>query len=177
MNPFYVNWPAMFVPTVGLAELFVRGSVMYLGILAAMRILRRQKGALSTPDLLVLIVVADAAQNAMSASYTSLTEGLVLVGTIYLWDFVLDSLSFRFSSIRKLLNEPPLPLVKEGKLQRQNMRKEMLTTEDIMEQLREHGIDDMSLVKQCTLESDGHFSVVKFDNELRSPPANASPAV
>jgi uncharacterized membrane protein YcaP (DUF421 family) len=170
MNPFDIDWRAVFVPTVGLAELFVRGSAMYLGILAAMRILRRQKGALNTADLLVLIIVADAAQNAMSAEYTSLTEGIVLVGTIFLWDYALDSLAFRFKFFRKLLNDPPLPLVKDGKLQRRNMNKEMLTKEDVMEQLREHGVDDLSLVKQCCLESDGHFSVVTFDAKSQKAP-------
>jgi len=176
MNPFHIDWRAMFVPTVGLAELFIRGSAMYLGILAAMRVLRRQKGALNTADLLVLIIVADAAQNAMSAGYTSLTEGLVLVGTIFLWDYALDSLAFRFEFFRKLLNDPPLPLVKEGKLQRSNMRKEMLTKEDVMEQLREHGIDDLLLVKQCCLESDGHFSVVKFEADGEQVPPNTAGA-
>lgn len=165
MNPLHIDWHAVLVPTVGLLELFVRGTVMYLGILAAMRMLRRQKGALSSADLLVVILVADAAQNAMSAQYNSITEGIVLVGTIYFWEYLLDALAFRFDFFRKLLTEPPLPLVKNGKLQRQNMRKEMLTKDDIMEQLREHGIDDIADVKQCALESDGHFSVIKFDDD------------
>lgn len=172
MHPLHIDWHAVFVPTVGLAELFIRISAMYLGILVAMRVLRRQKGALHTADLLVLIIVADAAQNGMSADYTSLTEGFVLVGTIFLWDYVLDTLAFRFKFFHRLLHEPPLPLVKDGKLQRNNMRKEMLTKDDVMEQLREHGIDDVSRVKQCCLESDGHFSMIKFEEEVEYVPGN-----
>lgn len=174
MNPFHVDWRGVFVPTVGLAELFVRGTGMYLCILAAMRALRRQKGALNTADLLVLIVVADAAQNAMAAQYTSLTEGVVLVATIFFWDYALDALAFRFAFFRKLLNDPPLPLVKDGKLQRKNMRREMLTKDDVMEQLREHGIDDISLVRQCCLESDGHFSVMKYRTADEDDPQNVA---
>ena len=175
MNPLHIDWHGVFVPTVGLAEQFVRGTVMYLAILAAMRMLRRQKGTLSSADLLVVILVADAAQNAMSAQYNSLTEGLVLVGTIYFWEYSLDMLAFRYTAVRKFLNEPPLLLVKEGKLQRQNMRKEMLTKDDVMEQLREQGVDDITQVKQCALESDGHFSVIKVDDDRRDvhQPAHA----
>ena len=165
MNPLHVDWHGVLVPTVGLLELFIRGTVMYLVILAAMRTLRRQKGTLSGADLLVVILVADAAQNAMSAQYNSLTEGLVLVATIYFWEFALDMLAFRYPAVRNLLNEPPLLLVKEGQLQRQNLRKEMLTKDDVMEQLREQGVDDIAQVKQCSLESDGHFSVIKFGED------------
>ena len=72
-----VDWHKMFVPSVSLLELVLRGSIMYLAILAAMRIFRRQAGSLTTADLLVGVVVADAAQNGMASEYYSVTEGLV----------------------------------------------------------------------------------------------------
>lgn len=146
---------------------------MYLGILALMRTLRRQKGTLSSADLLVVILVADAAQNAMSAQYNSVTEGIVLVVTIYFWEYVLDMLAFRFPAFHKLLNDPPLPLIKDGRLQRHNMRKEMLTKDDVMEQLREQGVDDIAQVTRCTLESDGHFSVIKTGESSRRVPQHS----
>ncbi|MBC8090121.1 MAG: DUF421 domain-containing protein [Phycisphaerae bacterium] len=165
MPVFQVDWQAVFVPTVALLELFVRGSAMYLGILVFMRVLPRQRGALSTADLLVLIIVADVAQNGMSAQYTSLTEGFVLVGTIFFWDYLLDKLAFHSPVFRKVLNDPPISLVKDGQLQRRNMRKEMLTKEDVIEQLREQGVDDIRQVRQCCLESDGNFSVIRMDGK------------
>lgn len=171
-----IDWSSMFVPTMSLAELVLRGSAMYLGILVLMRILNRQKGAMSTADLLVLIVVADAAQNAMAAEYHSITEGFVLVGTIFAWDYVLDALSFRFSVVRRLLNSPALELVKNGQLQRQNMRKQMITKADLLEQLREQGVDDVADVKLCCLESDGHVSVIKIA-EADARPASPTSAV
>jgi len=63
-----IDWHALFVPTVSLLELVLRGSVMYLAVFAAMRVFRRESGALSTADLLVVVLVADAAQNAWQAS-------------------------------------------------------------------------------------------------------------
>ena len=88
-----IDWRALFVPTASLPELFLRGSMMYLFILALMRIFRREAGSISIADLLVIVLVADAAQNGMSAQYHSVTEAAVLVGTIFLWNFALDWLS------------------------------------------------------------------------------------
>lgn len=161
------------MPTVSLLELFLRASAVYLGILVAMRVLRRQKGGLNAADLLVLIIVADAAQNAMSSDYSSLTEGAVLVGAVFFWDYALDALSFRYESIRKLLNAEPLLLIQDGELQRKNLRAEMLTVDDVMEQLREQGIDNLRAVKKCCLEADGHFSVIRVDGGEGQRPAHA----
>ncbi|MBL0938116.1 MAG: DUF421 domain-containing protein [Gemmatimonadaceae bacterium] len=165
MQLFDVDWHAVFVPTFALAELFVRGSIMYLGLLMLMRIMRRQKGALNTADLLVLLIVADAAQNGMTSRYDSVTEGLFLIGTIIAWDYVLDRTAFHWPAFRRLLHEPPLLLIKDGQLQRRNMRREILTTDDVMQQLREHGIDDVRDVQACHLEPDGQFSVVRFNGQ------------
>ncbi|HEY0929610.1 MAG TPA: YetF domain-containing protein [Gemmatimonas sp.] len=163
MSPLHIDWHAMFTPTVGLAELFLRGSAMYIGVLLLMRILPRQKGALNSADMLVLIMIADAAQNGMSAEYNSLTEGAVLVGTLFFWNYALDKLAFHWPVFRHLFHEPPRLLVKDGQLQFRNMRQELLTRDDIYQQLREHGISDVREVRRCFLEPDGNFSVVKFD--------------
>ncbi|MGV3710227.1 MAG: DUF421 domain-containing protein [Gemmatimonas sp.] len=157
-----MDWKAIFTPQVSLLELFVRGSLMYLGILLVMRVFRRQKGALNAADFLVLVLVADAAQNAISADYHSVTEGAVVVGTIFFWDYVLDTLSFISRPLNHFLNGKPLLLVDNGKLQRHNMRREMLTSEDVIEQLREAGIEKLEQVKACYLETDGHFSVIRL---------------
>ena len=91
MHPiFEVDWHNLLVPTVSLLELVLRGSAVYLGILVLMRVLRREAGALSTADLLVVVLVADAAQNAMASEYHSITEGAVLVATIFGWNYLLD---------------------------------------------------------------------------------------
>src|SRR5262245_2479515 len=103
-----IDWHSMFVPTVSLVELVIRGSALYLMIFAVMRIFRRQAGALSMADLLVIVLVADAAQNAMSSGYHSITEGVVLVGTIYCWNWLLDFLPYKFAVLRPVLSPKPL---------------------------------------------------------------------
>ena len=155
------DWHQMFAPSVSPLELVIRGTIMYLAILAAMRIFRRQTGSLNTADLLVVVLVADAAQNGMSSDSKSVTDGLILVGTIYAWNYLLDVAAFRWRPVHRLLNPAPLPLVRDGTVLRRNMRHEMLTLDDLMEQLREQGVESLSEVRYCCLEGDGRLSVVK----------------
>lgn len=170
---FAVDWASMFNPAVSLLELFIRGSIMYIAIFLVIRIFRRQKGALNTADLLVLVLVADAAQNALSAEYHSLTEGAVVVGTIFFWDYVLDTLAFVSKPLNRLINGSPILLVKDGKLERHQLRKLMLTTDDVIEQLREQGVNDLQKVRRCYMEADGHFSVIREDENENVRPAHA----
>jgi len=64
----------MFVPTESIAEIFVRGTLMYLGMYFILRIFRRQSGAIGVADLLVIVVIADAAQNGMAGDSRSITD-------------------------------------------------------------------------------------------------------
>ena len=158
-----VDWRAFFVPTVGLLELVLRASVIYLGILAALRIFRRDAGSLNMADLLVAMLVADAAQNALASSYDSVTEGLVLVGTIFGWSHVLDRLAYKHAWISRLLHASPLLLVVDGRLQRRNLRAEFISQDELNEQLRKQGIERLEQVKRCYLEPDGGLSVIRAD--------------
>lgn len=170
-----INWHNLFVPSESLVELFLRGSLMYLFILALMRVFRREPGTLSIPDLLVVVLVADAAQNGMSADYRSVTEAFVLVGTIFLWDYALDWLAFRSRAMHRLLHPAPLPLVEDGKILRRNLRFELLTVDDLLSQLRELGVNDVREVKRSFIESDGHLSVIKYvpaEQPQRQPKRN-----
>jgi uncharacterized membrane protein YcaP (DUF421 family) len=167
-----VDWHALLVPTESLLELALRGSLVYLGILFALRLFRREAGALSTPDLLVIVLVADAAQNAMASQYDSITEGAVLIATIFFWNYFLDWLGYRVPFVHRLLHPAPLMLIENGRLNRRNLRAEMLTLEDLKEQLREQGIEDVGQVKRCRLEGDGRLSVIRTEGGEKRPEKN-----
>jgi uncharacterized membrane protein YcaP (DUF421 family) len=156
-----IDWNSVFVPTVSLAEIVLRGTLVYLLLFFVMRVLRREAGALGISDLLVVVIIADAAQNAMSSEYKSVTEGAVLIGTIIAWDYLLDWLGYKFPALGRLLRPAALPLVKDGEALRRNMRKEMISMEELMSMLREEGVEHISDVKRCYLEGDGHVSVIK----------------
>ena len=156
-----IDWSSVFVPTVHIGELFLRGTIIYLFLLVILRVLRREAGTIGISDLLVVVLIADAVQNAMSSEYKSITEGIVLVMTIVFWDYFVDWLGYRFPSIQRLIRPAPLPLVENGRVNRRNMRQEMITDDELMGQLREQGVESIAEVKKCYLEGDGHISVIK----------------
>src|SRR5688572_21366510 len=99
------DWETMLVPQRSLLEIVLRGTVLYLGLFALLRfILKRQSGKVSITDLLLVVLLADASQNAMSAEYRSITEGFVLVGTLVFWTYALDWLEFHVPSLRSYIS-------------------------------------------------------------------------
>lgn len=150
----------MFVPTESIAEIVIRGTIMYIGMYGLLRIFRRQSGSIGVADVLVIVVIADAAQNGMAGDSRSITEALILITTIVLWDFFFDWLGFKSTFAARFLTPNPLLLIEDGKFIKKNLEKEFITEDEVYSQLREHGLEDASLVKKCYLESNGRFSVL-----------------
>ena len=157
-----LEWAEIFGLTVSPLELIVRGSAMYLFLFLVFRVVvRRRIGAVGMADILVLVIIADAAQNGMAGEYRSVTDGAILVGTIIAWNWLIDWLNYRVPALREWLEPPPLPLVLNGRLQRRNLRHEFVTEEELKSKLREKGVSDVAEVAQAYMESDGTVSVVK----------------
>src|SRR5215217_5846617 len=159
-----IDWKSIFIPSMSVAEIFLRGTFVYLLLFFILRVLRREAGSVGISDLLVVVLIADAAQNAMGSEYKSITEGAVLIATIAGWDYFLDWLGYRFPRVQRLLRPAPLLLIKNGRMLKRNMRQEMITEEELMGQLREQGIEQVNKVKKCYLEGDGHISVIANDS-------------
>lgn len=161
-----IDWEALFVPNTSLLELMIRGTLMYWLLLAALRVLvRRHVGSMSLMDLLLMVLIADAAQNAMANEYRSLTEGLVLCGTLIAWNYLFDWLAYRCPAFRKMLEPSPLPVIRNGKILRRNMHTEFITEDELRSQLREREIEDLSEVELAFVEPDGAVSIVRKDKQ------------
>jgi uncharacterized membrane protein YcaP (DUF421 family) len=155
-----LNWQEMFVPSKPVLETIIRGSATYLSLFVLLRLFRRQTGSIAPADLLVLLLIADASQNAMAGEYRSITDGLILVTTIVTWEYALDFLAFHIPVIGRVIDRPPLPLIQDGQLIHRNLKQELMTEEELLSQLREKGVDDFSAVKQSLMEGDGRISVI-----------------
>ena len=159
---FGIDGSELIVPTHSVLEMIIRGSLMYLALFLILRIvMRRQAGSIGIADILVIVVIADAAQNGFAREYRSITEGVLLVLTIVFWDFVIDWLGYRYSYLGRLLERPPVPIVQNGKVLRRNMRQEYVTDDELKSFLRRAGVDSVGDVKSAYIESDGEISVVK----------------
>ena len=156
-----IDWIAVFVPETPLAELVVRGVLMYLVVLALLRIvLRRQVGGIGTADVLVIVLVSEVAGRGFGSDTRSVTESAVMVLVILVCSYLTEWLQFSFPAIERLMREPKLKLVENGRLVRRNMRREFVTEEELMAQLREKGLDDYRKVKAAYMEADGRISIV-----------------
>jgi uncharacterized membrane protein YcaP (DUF421 family) len=161
-----VNLGALFLPDMHPLEIFVRGTVVYVVLFLLLRLaLKRQSGGVGMTDLLVVILIADAAQNAMAGDYHSITDGVLLVATILGWAYAIDWLGYHVPAVERIVHPPPLPLVADGRLLRSNMRTELITYGELMSQLRAQGIDDVSRVHRAYLEGNGELTVIPAGEE------------
>ena len=160
-----VQWDKLFVFTVSPFELILRGTIVYLVIFVMMRVLRREPGTVGIADLLMVVLIADASQNAMSSEYKSVLDGLVLIMTIVFWNYFIDWLTMRSRRIESFTYPDPMPLVRNGRMMTENMRKQFITKNQLLSMLREHGVTDLSKVKVANLEGSGNVSVIQADGD------------
>lgn len=156
-----MDWESLFAFTKSPWEMIARGTLMYWFLFLLFRcVVRRRVGSIALSDILLLVLVADAAQNAMADDYKSVSEGAVLVATLVAWNMFVDWLSFRSKTFSKLLEPAPLPVVWRGRVIHKNLREELVTMDELLSKLREKGIDDITKVRAAYIESDGEFSVL-----------------
>jgi len=167
------DWVRVFLPDTPLLEIVFRGSVMYLALFTLLRVvLKRQSGTTGVTDLLVIVLLADAAQNGMAGGYTSIGDGLLLVAVIVAWAYLLDALAYRWRFAAKLIRPGPLLLVRDGRPLRGNMRRELISMSELRTELREQGIGDLAEVRELRMEPDGRFSILRRDPDSPQPPSS-----
>lgn len=157
-----VDWGELFGLSVAPLELVVRGTVMYLFLFALFRVvIRRRIGAVGMADVLVLVIIADAAQNGMSGEYRSITDAVILVGTIVAWNHFFDWLIFRSPRLQRLLEPSPLLLIDNGRMLWRHLRQENISETELRSKLREHGVTDPREVEKSYMEPDGQVTVIR----------------
>lgn len=172
-----VDWQRTFTFSTPILETIIRGTVVYLALFTLLRVvLKRESGGIGTTDLLVVVLLADASQNAMADNYASIPDGLLLVSTIVGVDYILDWLAFQYAPIRRFVRPAPLKLVEDGRMLRANMRREYITEEELMSQLRHQAFDDLSRIRAVYVEGDGRFSVLQ-DGGRQSQRSQEPPVV
>lgn len=163
-----VDWSRLFVPGTPLLETFLRGTCVYLGLFVLMRLIfRRESGAPRISMLLLLVLLADAIQNAMADDYTSVTDGLILVSTIMGWDYALDWTASRVPALAELIHPRPLLLVRRGRMLQANMRRELVSEQELWTGLRQQGVRDLDEVEAAYMEGDGKLSVFRREQGAR----------
>ena len=148
-----------------LVEITLRTAVVYLVILIGLRLTgKREVGQMMPLDLAMLILLANAVQNAMTGPDTSLIGGLVAAATLLIINAILTRVAWRNRRIRRFVEGTPTLLIRHGKVLNENLIKEKLNLDDLQQALREHGVASVAEVSLAVLEIDGAISVLKNDD-------------
>ena len=148
--------------------IIVRTVVIYLVLLIGLRLAgKREIGQMTVFDLIVLLLIANAVQNAMVGPDTSLVGGVLAAIVLVVLNAVVARLSLRFPWLRRLVEGQPTLIVLHGKTISQNLRREGLDEEILAAALREHGLSEVSEVEMAVLETDGSISVIPAGGESR----------
>lgn len=134
---------------------------VYLFIILAIRLFGKTELAqLSVVDLVFILLISNAVQNAMVGSNNSLSGGLVAAGTLFIANFVLKFILFRFRSVSKFVEGESIMLVYNGQVKKQNLQKAHLTLDELEAAAREHGVASLAEVNLAVLEVDGNISIL-----------------
>ena len=148
-----------------LLDVAIRTSVVYLALLVGLRLTgTRQLGQMSTFDLVLLLIIANAVQNAMVGPDTSLAGGLVAAGVLIGWHRVIDWWRVRSRRVAKLLAGEGIMLIHNGEILLEHCMRAGITRDELLQALREHGVASVQDVMLAVLEPDGAVSVVRYDD-------------
>lgn len=142
-------------------EIVARTVAVYAALLFGLRLAgKREIGQMTAFDLVVILLVANAVQNAMVGPDTSLLGGLIAAGALLGINFVTADLRGRLPWLRRAVEGNPTLLINNGQFVEEHLRQEHIDREEVLMALREHGLDEPSAARMAVLEVDGSISVV-----------------
>lgn len=155
----------MIAPWHVLLEVALRTTIVYLALVIGIRLTgQRQLGQMSTFDLVLLLIIANAVQNAMVGPDTSVAGGLVAAGVLLFWHQVINRLRRSSRQFAKLIAGEGVMLIKDGEILQEHVRHAGVTAEELLQALREHGVATVAEVRLGVLEPDGSVSVIRYDD-------------
>jgi uncharacterized membrane protein YcaP (DUF421 family) len=155
----------MIAPWHTLLEVALRTTIVYLALVIGIRLTgQRQLGQLSTFDLVLLLIIANAVQNAMVGPDTSVAGGLVAAGVLLFWHQVINRVRRSSRRFAKLIAGEGVMLIKDGEILQEHVRHAGVTAEELLQSLREHGVATVAEVRLGVLEPDGSVSVIRYDD-------------
>lgn len=150
-------------------HIIISTACVYLFIILALRILGKTELAqLSITDLIFVLLISNAVQNAMVGSDTSLTGGLLAASVLFILNFLLKKLKYKFPKFKGLIEGSPVILIYKGKIQIENCKRNGITEDELLQAIREHGSHSIEEVDSLILETDGNISVVSNEYKHHS---------
>ncbi len=150
-------------------NIVLRTVAVYFFIVGAIRLFgKKELAQLSVFDLVFILLISNAVQNAMVGPDSSLQGGLIAAGSLFLVNFLLKRLTFRHKLLNKFLQGEPIMLVHEGEMLKAHMDKVGITQDEIEAAMREHGVSSIANINLAVLETDGNISILSDGYQKRT---------
>jgi uncharacterized membrane protein YcaP (DUF421 family) len=163
-------WTDLLTPGIPIAEKLVRSVIVYVFLLVGLRLAgKREMSQLNSFDLVVLLLLSNTVQNAIIGNDNSLVGGLIGAGALLILNGVLVRTLYHYGKLDKLEGRPDV-LIRNGRLQRKHLERELITIAELESAARRQGIDSLAHVSECRLETGGSLSFIQrhpTDDEQR----------
>ena len=149
-------------------DIIIRSVCVYLFMIIAIRLFgKKELSQLNTADIILILLISNAVQNAMVGSNSSLQGGLVAALVLFVLNFILKKIMYNSKTITDLVQDKPEILIHDGTIDFKALAKLQITSQELEEAIREHGVETYKEVKLAMMEIDGNISVISGDKTLK----------
>ena len=148
-------------------NIVVRSALVYIAVLAGLRMMgKRELGQMTVFDLVVILLIANAVQNAMVGADFSLQGGILAAFVLLFVNRLTSTLRLQGGRWGRVIEGTPTVLIHDGRLVESQLRKERIERDEVEMAVREHGLESTAAVKLAVLETDGSISIVPMDSRV-----------
>jgi uncharacterized membrane protein YcaP (DUF421 family) len=156
-------------------EFVLRAAIVYVVVLAMVRLSgKRTLGQFTPFDMLLLVLLGNAVQNALLGSDQSVGGGLLLAGTLITLNWLAGWIGARSPRAERFLEGEPVILARDGQVHRDVLRRELVSHADFEKAMREADCDDPARIRIALLETDGRITILTEHDDAKAQPSSAS---
>jgi len=149
-------------------DIVFRSVSVYLFMVIALRVFgKKELSQLNTADVILILLISNSVQNAMVGSNSSLWGGITAAVALFVINFIFKKIMLNSKFIKELIQDKPEILVHDGKIEFKTLARLGITSEELQEAMREHGVEFYKDVKLAMFEIDGNISVISGNENLR----------
>lgn len=149
-------------------DIVLRSVAVYFFMVIALRVFgKKELSQLNTADIILILLISNSVQNAMVGSDSSLLGGIIAACALFFINFLFKKIMLKSSFIKELVQDKPEILIHDGKTDYKTLAKLGITSEEMEQALREHGVEHFKDVKLAMFEIDGNISIISGNDELK----------
>ena len=149
-------------------DIILRSTAVYFFMVIALRLFgKKELSQLNTADVILILLISNSVQNAMVGSNKSLFGGMAAASVLFFINFILKKLMYKYKKFSDFMQEKPEILIHNGNLDFKALSKLNISSDELKEAMREHGVEFFADVKLAMLEIDGNISIISGNNNLR----------